>query len=198
MPKKQIIICPHCKEELVVRMQAPEVIAVYSPSEEKEGGDKKDWKSGLTQEQIGVVELAKNAGIFDAFVEVAKVAKENNMPQCLERFFITVIKTATPRTMPFFAVKAYKKEFQADQINFSVAQQIGVIVVDHVIRAFIPTDKITGRVMRNMQGKVKGKIRVAESVFHDWRRTRHGYVSGRGAMFEILRQKSIGRMGGDT
>jgi hypothetical protein len=155
-------------------------------------GEKLNWRSTLTASQVELVEEAKKTGLFSAFCNAVVVAKDSNLPQNLEKFFITVLRTAVPKQVPRFALKRFIKEWPGTRVEYFASQQIGIIVVEGVIRAFIPSFYVSGRTIRNLRHDFRGVTSAPQETFEAWIRTKNGYVSSSGALLEELRSRSLG------
>ncbi len=182
--RERTIECPHCGKaiRLAIRTEIVEVAA---------SGEQVDWRTGISELEQQAVQFAKDSGIFAAFSEVVRRVKSATLPQRMEKYWLNFLKSVRHKAASKFALDCLSKEFGGARIQVLALDQIGMVLADGIIRAFIPSEIVEGRKIA-ARGKAKARLPFDEGAFSDWIRTRFGYVAGKGAMFEALQQKSIG------
>lgn len=156
--KFRLFECPHCHKPVRVSVQT-EILGVLLPGDE----GNLDWSAGLSNEEKNAVDVAKESGILSAFKSAVDYGSQR--PQCIERFFLGFLKTARPRAIPDFALKALLKEFPRQRVN--VVQAVGVlaVVVEGTIRRFIPLELAAGK---TLGGTSKLRTSADKTEYYNW------------------------------
>jgi DNA-directed RNA polymerase subunit RPC12/RpoP len=187
-PRGPVIACPKCDHRFMVNVRVEVSDLMLT-----EDGLQLSPTRTLTDAERKFMEEAREARLFEPFAKAVELAKAGQVPRDMERFFMTVMKTAAARKVPPFALERFRREYPRSRIDFWVSQGIGILLADGAIRQFVPADLVTGRTIKSLGGdSVKTKTNATPEGLEEWTRTRFGYVVGRGAFFDALRQKSIG------
>ena len=120
--------------------------------------------------------------------------KAQDAPRNMPRFFLTFLRTASPRRVPREILAAAREIFGTGQFQSWEGQGIGAIIVDDTIRGFVPVELLRG-VMANNPGE-NFRVRVGEpdpNEFKQWF-TMEGRMlrPDQQLPFSFNRRKSIG------
>lgn len=151
----------------------------------------------LDSESQRLVDAARASGLLSTFHEVVERIMQDRIPKDVDRFFVTFLRTATPRRIPRFALDRFNKMFAHRHLEYWGAQDVGMVIVDGHIRLFVPQQLLRGTAVRRMSGGKAGSrrqldIAVAPEQLEEWIRTQWGYVAGEGALLTMFRRKAIG------
>lgn len=187
--------CPSCRKHLQFRV-AVKVTAVM-PTLTGEEVAARDAGMSLPIEKASITRLLgyyRDVGILDAFTQVVKEHFADKMPNDPDKFFLTFLKTSVRATMiPKLALQRLINEFDGGNIEVYTAQQIAAVVSDGTLRCFVPAHLLRGEVVRMGKGSnTKLRTRATEERLETWIRTRHGYVVGRGLMFQEMQKQARG------
>lgn len=186
--------CPACDAHLQFRARLL-IIGVQEPLSPEEVS----IKDGLTKlsekpKPNELVVQAKRDGIFSAFAKTAQVAMCNNMPQDLERYFVTWLTRATKIRSPQFAIRlCLPEDERSGDLELWAFNTMAGVVKDGYLRTFLPYQLVQGReVPGTLKPSGNGIQRVpTEMTLTRWIKTRNGYVTGY-MLFNELRGKAAG------
>jgi hypothetical protein len=182
--------CPHCGGDLRIHLRA-EVADISIPVADLDQADA--WKRGLSDDQLSVVEMARETGLLASFKAVVEYTKVVDRPSHIERFFVNFMKMSTQKVVPQFAIDHFSRAFPGTRLSFWTCQGIMAVCANGTIRCFAPKDLICGQRIKKANGNGTGmQLHADPHMLDEWSRTRFGYVAGEGAMFEAMRAKSIG------
>jgi hypothetical protein len=183
---KKYVPCPHCGASVRVCLQ------VEARLEVDLGAPKTTWKDALPEKSRHYLEAASSSGMLSAFEQCCKHIR-SSPPSDVERFFLTVLKTCRPKTIPKHALDAFKAAFPG-HIEYYSAQGVGIVVAEGVIRLFVPVHLTVGESIRTLAGtnmRVRADANLGELL--DWMKTRWGYVPAQCKLFmTTLRRASLG------
>lgn len=178
--------CPHCGQQISISINSE--VAVEIPNDTFT--EERDWKENLNEDQIAFVESARATGILEAFGFAVRRAKDGHTPKSIEKFFLTVLRTITPRAIPGWALEHFMRENNGGRIVFYSSQGIGLVTVDGYIRQFVPLDIVAGR---SIPGAKKARVSADPKEFELWVRTKYGYVpSSCKEVLKSMQKRSIG------
>jgi len=147
-------------------------------------------KKDLTSEQKGVLASAKEAGILSAFTKIVLKVHVGCIPRCIERFFLTFLKTSVEKSPPHSVVKHFPNGRDSLSLKVFSAQGIYMIVVNQKVRAFTPKRP------KCEEGDGPYIICIEEMRGNSClRKTRFGCVAGGGAFASAISVKSKGEFG---
>lgn len=191
-PWLKYINCPCCGERIAIDIWV-NINSIEKADEKPVSEVEKEIinPNRLTNDEQELIDYSKKNGVFDIFLSVVKTVKFNEMPINMEKYFITFLKTSSQKMIPEFALKIFYREF-GGQISFYASQGIGVVISDGVIKMFIPTQIVGGKKVRGIMTNRKINLSADEGKVEEFIKTRYGLVGGKGAMFEMMRNKSIG------
>lgn len=171
--KTKFLECPHCHETIKVVFQTR--IMEITKAEDEVGNI--DWTADLTKEQLDILDVAREHRIVQAFEIAARVVKTaDQFPKNMERFFLTFLRTAIPKTIPRFALDAFRKMYGDARISFIISQGIGAVLADGKLRLFIPQTYVMGKVLSGSKGRVRTS--ADENEFILWIRNPAAWVVG--------------------
>lgn len=160
--------CPHCNG--LVKISVSTEIRLVEPS-----ADAKNSLAGFKEEDLQIIIMIQDSGIFEVFEEVLREVKKDHMPNNVPAFFLSFIRKAIPRIIPKWALDTFVKETNA-HIDFRATEGIGVVLADGFIHRFVAADSVLGKQIRSSSGKSKAKIGANQNRFEVWTKTRFGYV----------------------
>lgn len=189
---------PHCNEYIRVTIDV-EARPLYrsgtsasSGTATTNGVPKAEEAQGLTEGQREALEVARSSGLLEAFDAVVRWvrAKEGgkSVPNDMEAFFLKFWAKVQPRQVPRPVLNLFIDAFPSKQIILWSADRIVAVCADGVIRCFIDQALVLGKRIEGTSVKVGSD----EKTCAEWIRTRFGFVSGKGALLEEMRQKSLG------
>ena len=193
--EKKQILCPCCNTlleieidirltQVNIKQNKPEIATSQIPIPEK--------PSKFTDNEQAVLDYANKYDLLEIFEKVVKLTNTETTPKDMEKFFLSTLKSAAKKTIPAFALKRFADEFGGN-IEFYSSQRIGIVLSGGIIRAFIPTQIVGGAKVRGIMGGSKRvTLRAEEDTFDGFIKTRYGLVSQVGAMFEMMKNKSLG------
>lgn len=186
--KEKDVRCPHCDGLITVTVRT-DVLATQAGVEEVT-----DWTRGLTASQVQIVERAHQNGVLKVFAETVKIAKADHVPHCMERFFLTFLRTTIAKTVPKFALTQFMSEYPGARITVLVSQGIAAVLADGFIRHFVPSALMSGQSVRPIGGGgAKARLAAEPTELNNWVRTKYGYVPADSAEFmDVLRKTAIG------
>lgn len=193
-PWLKYVDCPCCGERIAIDVSLTiNSLGKAGPYEKPDKAIKEPVKvkSKFNENEQKIIIFAKNNGLLEALEKVAKIAKTEQLPMDMEKFFITVLKTSVQKVIPKFALNIFAREF-GGKIDFYASQRIGMVLSDGTIRLFIPTQLVGGVKVRGIVSNKRINLSADEDQLNRYIKTKFGLVSGKGAMFEMMRNKSIG------
>jgi len=134
--KHRGIECPHCHNQIRVTARLDIISAVLS-------GEDASFV-GLEEKERAVFKNAKDIGLIDAFAIGVSYAKGLDAPRNMEAYFLTFLRTANARRIPRFAMGYFLETFGNGEFQFWQGQGTGAIIIDDVVRAFIPLEVVIG------------------------------------------------------
>ncbi len=155
-------VCPHC--------QKPILLVMDSWHAELSNGElmKKDYLKDLSPEQLKLLEYAQRTNLVESFRKCVAFARAEQIPKSIERFFITIMRTAVPKAVPRFALERFMTLCGLGvHVEFYTSQGIGIVVGGGQIRAFVPTELVLGKKL-DFQGAVHLRPRATEADLDDW------------------------------
>ncbi len=139
--KQRVLECPHCHNKLKVVTRV-EIVDLVLASE-------LDPHFGLSDREKAVLEDAKSIGIISIFSSVTAYAKGPDAPRQIDGFFLTFLRTTNARRVPRFALDYFLEALGPGRFQFWQGQGIGAVVIDDLIRAFIPLDIVIGTMAKS-------------------------------------------------
>lgn len=158
--KTKVFECPHCRKPLSIHVQT-EIMGVDIPEE-----GNIDWRAGLSDNEKQAVEAAREAGVLDAFKRAVEYGE--NRPKCIERFFLSFLRSARPRIIPGFAMNALIAEFSQKRVSLLQAQGILAVIVEGSIRKFIPLELAAGKSLNGSKGTKSLRTSADKVEYHNW------------------------------
>jgi len=153
-------ICPHCKEEIFVRID----LAVAESLKREQLFEPKDWKTGLESDQLDMVQNCKDAGIMDAFAQAVSRSGRDK-PKMIESFFLSFLTKARPKAIPRDILRHFITLFPRKTINFWSTDGIGAVLADGDLKMFLPSRNVIGAKVKTLSGSsnLSGKIMATET-----------------------------------
>lgn len=185
------LTCPHCHEAISIGVSI-NAIALLEPGLHDAEQDRVNWLAALPENQRLVLELAKNAGLLEAFQQAVERAKEGQVPRSREKFFLTWLQTVRPVVVPRFAVDRIINLVGHRPLTFFSAQGIMGVAVEGHLRLFLPSVLIMGVTRKTGVGRARPGLDVTMRPLDDWIRTRWGYVANAGITLDLMRKRSFG------
>lgn len=135
----------------------------------------------------------QDVGIIPAFEIVAKELLSHQLPNDMNKFFLTWLTTTTKASLiPRLALQRLINEFNGE-IAVYHAQGIGAVVSNGQLRCFMPMHLLRGEIIRAGNGSnTKLRTRATEERLERWIKTRHGYVYGAGMLFSEMQKQAKG------
>jgi len=201
--------CPNCNQHLqfllsvkVTGIQATlsgEEVAVRDGKPLPLKSEKKEVDSnppmGLDRPKlVRLAQYYRDVGVLSAFEEVANSLLSHQLPNDMDKFFLTWLTTTVQAVqIPKLALRRLINEFDDGQINVYHAQGIGAVVSDGKLRCFMPMHLLRGEVVRAGNGSnTKLRTLATEERMDNWIKTKHGYVYGNGMLFNEMRKQAKG------
>jgi hypothetical protein len=193
--------CPCCNEPLKlvldVDMTLRDVVALKLHEPEPKAKAKPEW----TPEQVAernVLARAESSGILKAFEEAVESRANGQTPGHIPSYFLHYLRTMTPRLIPQRILDVLLEAYPDAFITVFASQGVACVVVEGVIRLFIPVEKLLGLSLRKLGrsssvGVTQPRMDVDESEIRNWIKTRRGYVpAGSTEFLSALRQPTMG------
>lgn len=189
--------CPHCSGKILVSFKSKVWIQkAETPSEHAlppNQKKKKDWRDGLSQQQVSILDHATRTGLFASFVAAMERGPHNGLPRNQEKYFLDWLKMCKPKIVPGWAISEFKSLYPKTFVEFYGYNFVGAVIADGEIMLFMPIDLVAGiKVKTSMNGEKRMAPPDASGV-RQWIKTRMGYVpqEARIALAET-KKRSIG------
>lgn len=191
-PHASTFQCPCCHARLQFKLKV-NVFGVYELGDADVPVIRRPSKDRLTVEERELVESLKEKGVLTAFEAAVKASPANNAKD-IERFLLTFLQRAVPVKTPQFAIRQCLPAGESfGDLELWQLNKVVAVIADGEFRAFFPDDLIKGKPLKSLNGNGGTLRATTEQVdLVTWVKTRHGYVSGRGAFFGEMRKRAAG------
>lgn len=196
-PHSKVFKCPCCQARLQFKAKV-DIIGVYelgeddTPVVERPRLVKKD---ALTPAERTLIDSIKADSLFAPFEATMRTSTPHNVPADLEKYFLTFLKRATKVKTPQFAIRpCLPADEREGDLELFAFQNMAAVVRDGYLRSFLPYQLVNGKeIPDTLHSKGKGVgVSRNDITLSDWVKTRNGYVSGRGLLWNELCGKAAG------
>jgi hypothetical protein len=194
--QSRAFVCPSCNTVLALNLEVTvkKVKRLEDLQVEKNDAPPAHKPSRFTeQEDVFLVEMKAN-GMYQAFADcVDRLIVSGGKPADTESYFLAWIDKAVKVKVPNFSLRTLIDEFSGERLDVYASQYIAGIVANGKVVAFYPYALLKGEAVDKLtpsgsQITATGKPMTTEV----WRRSKYGYVVGRGAFFTEMQAKSKG------
>lgn len=191
-PWEKFITCPHCQERVAITVSLD--LNSPRPTTHVEHPAATALDVFTTQEQA-ILRTAEDTGLLTAYVTAYNFHNPQGTltEKTKYRSLLLFFKLAAAKRVPQFVVMSFNAEF-GGRLFFHAANGVVSVTSDGKIRAFVPQRVVAGERVGKMGGGsgIATRMPADEATFHQWVRTKNGYVVGRGLFFDELQKKSRG------
>lgn len=199
--KSQVFECPCCHTELQFTLKLkvtgvqPYVrgsnkAALLANQSNRQSLSTNQSNHKLSANRTAFLSEVKASGLIKVFEQCIEQIGSDSKPSNIEEYFLKFINTAQEYKISAYARGWLVKEYGTTNLRFQHAFQIIAVIVDDKLRSFIPTHLLEGRTHRI--GNTTTRSDASMGQFVAWVKTRHGYVVGKGYLYEEMKRQSAG------
>lgn len=191
------IDCPHCNQKVLVHFRSK----VWIQHAEGPGDTavprgefkKKEWRDGLSGQQMNILDHATRSGLLDSFVAALERGPHHGVPKNKEKYFLEWLVMSKRKVVPEWALAEFRELCPGKFIEFFGSNFVGAVVAGGEIMLFMPIDLIAGIKLKTTMGGEKRMAAPDASGIRQWVRTKMGYVPQDARIaLEETRKRSIG------
>jgi hypothetical protein len=186
------IQCPRCSATLSVRLKT--VVKSVVIDDDPALFQKQSTATSEESERQSLLDEADRTGLLAAFVEALEQSASSEATAKDKRgVLLTWFKNAKLRAVPRVSVEMFREEYPRGYLEFWTAHGVIGVVVEKVLRQFIPQRLVITAPSSKAMGGVAHRLAPPEQEARVWVRGRHGYVPVDTPIFSsAMRQRNVG------
>lgn len=158
-----VFSCPHCRKDSIIKIKfACGGVDPLNGEPKPALGLRNASLENLSREQKDLILAAHKTGIIKIFDKCVRIVKSDQIPNSMDKYFVTIMRTCVQKAIPRFALDLFRKKCTSSNVELWTSQGIGILVSNGLIRSIIPVELVFGKSFSGGNGKAQFIQKAAE------------------------------------